>query len=742
MVAKAAVKQKMSLDEFLEFGKDKPEIFYNAPQRLLSAIEPYGKKEGKWQFLVKQDNDKRNIKTRYDSSDFADEFVSFLKRAARNSDMRNKLTVIISPPGAGKSEFLNTLAETLRVYSESESGVQYVLKLDLDNLEQNPALNVLSSEQRKEFISDVRSQLGLKGKRKLTLGNNIQDEIYLVQKSPYSSSKKTRIEELIEGFDKEGTDYWKIPVIDRRDAVSSTLDKIKSTITESLSKFLLKDEKPDMEKIQSLFEKLIEVDKSGAEDVLYTSEPVVAADDQHLDYKGIFGGRMYYKILNELGGDNSNVLAYDFGILGSQSSPSPRGNIIYISEVLKGSSSFANSLLDFVQDMRTKVSPSFKESFDAVLIGTTNMDDYKKISDTLKPYLLRRSNVIVFRSMTKLSDAEMALEDIYSHAAKELNIHYPPHFLRMLARIWVEASISHYENISLKDKTNLYNGAFVPEVKVSMEDILREATQKPILELEEGVKYGIPYDDFVKSPSKLLSYANFSRKMAVGAGYLPKEELNNKVCLGTILENLNGTKYIEDFLNTMEDLSPETKARVQPRENGEGHTIVQDAYNEIRNMMRNDVSRVEFGSEKVAELVNKYVINVYYINKTSGDKDKNVRVPMFGTVQSIDYDFVNDLEKRSNLRSEVIRENIYSIINDASISNNSKTIDDLVKVLTPTIIDRYPELINAVVDKLASSVAGVATELDQNRIIRKLMEIGYCEQCAGVAYRQFAASNK
>jgi hypothetical protein len=90
------------------------------------------------------------------------------------------------------------------------------------------------------------------------------------------------------------------------------------------------------------------------------------------------------------------------------------------------------------------------------------------------------------------------------HAARELDIHYPPHFLRMLARIWVEASISHYENISLKDKADIYNGVFIPEVKVSLEDILREATQKPILELEEGVKLGIPYDDMIKSPSKLL----------------------------------------------------------------------------------------------------------------------------------------------------------------------------------------------------------------------------------------------
>ncbi|MEM0143344.1 MAG: hypothetical protein QXL94_05280 [Candidatus Parvarchaeum sp.] len=735
MGEKVSFKQKMSLDEFLEFSKDKPELFYNANQRALAAIESYGKKDGKWQFLVKQPNDKRNIKTRYDSSDFADEFVSFLKRAARNSDMKNKLTVIISPPGAGKSEFLNTLAETLRVYSE-ESGVQYVLKLDLDSLGSNPALNVLTEEQKHKFLQDVYSQLGSKGKRKLTLGENVQDEIYLLQKRA-GSSKKTKIEELIDGMEKKGLDYWTVPTINKRGAVSSTLSKIKSTLSDALGQFLVKDNKPDHEKIQSIIEKLVSVEIATDDDVIHVSEPVVAADDQHLDYKGIFGGRMFYKILNELGGDNSNVLAYDFGILGSQSAPSPRGNIIYISEVLKGSSSFANSLLDFVQDTRTKVSPSFKESFDAIMVGTTNMDDYKKIADSIKPYLLRRSNIIVFRSMTKLSDAETALEEIYQHAAKELDIHYPPHFLKMLARIWVEASISHYDNISLKDKADIYNGVFIPEIKVSLEDILREATQKPILELEEGVKLGIPYDDLVKSPSKLLSYANFSRKIGVESGYIPKEELKEKVCLGTILDNLNGTRYIEDFLNTLEDLSPETKARVQPREKGEGATVVQDAYDEIKRMMKNDVSMVEYGSEKVQDLVNKYVINVYYIKKTGEENDKKARVPMFGTVQPIDYNFVSDLEKRANLRSDVIRDSIYSIINDASISNNKKSIDELVKMLTPTIIERHPELTNGVVDKLSSSVAGTATELDQDRIISKLMDIGYCNQCARVAYNLF-----
>ncbi|MCL4398280.1 hypothetical protein M1137_00565 [Candidatus Parvarchaeota archaeon] len=733
---RTAVKQKMSLDEFFEFSKDKPELFYNANQRALAAIESYGRKDGKWQFLMKQANDQRNVKTRYDSSDFADEFISFLKRAARNSDMRNKLTVIISPPGAGKSEFLNTLSETLRVYSETNKGLQYILKLDLDSIGSNPALDVLTEEQKNKFMQEVNSQLGSKGKRKLTLGENIQDEIYLLQKRT-GSARKTRIEELIDSMDKNGKEYWTAPSINKRGAVSSTLNKIKSTLSESLSQFVLKTGRPDYEKIQEIIEKLVHVELAGEEDVINMSEPVVAADDQHLDYKGIFGGRMFYKVLNELNGDNSNVLGYDFGILGSQSAPSPRGNIIYISEVLKGSSSFANSLLDFVQDTRTKVSPSFKESFDAIMIGTTNMDDYKKIADSIKPYLLRRSNIIVFRSMTKLSDAETALDDIYQHAAKELNIHYPPHFLRMLARIWVEGSISHYDNISLKDKADLYNGVFIPDVKVSLEDIIREATQKPILELEEGVKFGIPYDDLVKSPSKLLSYANFSRKMGIEAGYLPKEELNERTCLGTILDNLNGTKYIEDFLNTLEDLSPETKARVQPRENGEGNTIVQDSYDEIKRMMRNDVSMVEYGSEKVQDLVNKYVINVYYINKTAGEKEKKVRVPMFGAVQPIDYDFVSDLEKRSSLRSDVIRESIYSIINDASIANNKKSVDDLVKMLTPTIIERYPELTNAVVDKLSASVAGTATELDQERIISKLIDIGYCNQCARVAYNLF-----
>jgi predicted Ser/Thr protein kinase len=739
MVEKAAFKQKMSLEEFLSFSKDKPELFYNANQRALEAIESYGKKDRKWQFLVKQSDDKRNVKTRYDSSDFADEFVSFLKRAARNSDMRNKLTVIISPPGAGKSEFLNTLSETLRVYSE-EKGIQYILKLDLDSLENNPALNDLDASQKKKFIEDVHSQLGSTGKRKLTLGENIQNEIYLLQKRR-GSSKKTDIEELIEKMDKKDKEYWTIPSINKRSAVSSTLNKIKGTIVDSLSQFIQKDNRPDEEKIQKILEKLITVERATDEDIIHISEPVVAADDQHLDYKGIFGGKLFYKKLNELGGDNSNVLAYDFGILGSQSAPSPRGNIIYISEVLKGSSSFANSLLDFVQDTRTKVSPSFKESFDAIMIGTTNMDDYKKIADSIKPYLLRRSNIIVFRSMTKLSDAETALSDIYSHASKELDIHYPPHFLRMLARLWVEGSLSNYPNVSLKDKADIYNGVSIPEIKVSLEDILREANQKPILELEEGVKLGIPYDDMVKSPSKFLSYANLCKNRELELRDIPKDELNEKLCLGRILDEANGTRYIEDFLNTLEDLSPETKVRVQPRENGEGSVIVGDAYNEIKRMMKNDVSMVEYGSEKVQDLVNKYIINVYYINKTGGDNDKKVRVPMFGTVQPIDYDFVNDLEKRANIRSDVIRDSVYSIINDASVANNKKNVDELVKMLTPTIIERYPELTNGVVDKLSSSVAGTATELDRSRIISKLRDVGYCNQCAEVAYHMFVSKD-
>jgi predicted Ser/Thr protein kinase len=739
MVEKTAAGQRMNLEEFLEFSKDKPEIFYNAHQRLLAAIESYGKKDGRWQFIIKQENDNRNIKTRYDSSDFADEFVSFLKRAAVNNDMRNKLTVIISPPGAGKSEFLKTLSETLRVYSDSEAGAQYLLKIDLEELQNNHALDVLSKPDKSRFIEEVATELGTKGKRKLTLGENIQDEVYLLQRR-YCQQSKTKIEEIIEDLSKDTKDYWKTPTINKHGVVSSTMEKITGAIVNSLSKIIkTRDGEPDYDKIQNILEKLVYVEKATNAEVINISEPVVAADDQHLDYKGIFGGKMFYRALNELGGDNSNVLSYDFGILGNQSAPSPRGNIIYISEVLKGSPSFSNSLLDFVQDMRTKVPPSFEESFDAVMIGTTNMDDYKKVADTIKPYLLRRSNIIVFRSMTKISDAEAALTEIYRSASKELDIHYPPHFLRMLARIWVEASVSHFGNISLKDKADLYNGVFLPEIKESLEDIIRDATQKPILELEEGVKLGIPYDDMIKTPSKLYYYANFSRKISVDSGYLPKEELNNKICLGTILDNTNGTKYLEDLLNTLEDLSPETKARIQPKEKGEGATVLQDAYEEISKMMKNDVAMVEYGSEKVQDLVNKYVINVFYINKTAEDKDKKIRVPMFGTVQPIDHDFVSDIEKRANLRSDIVRQSIYSIINDASIANSKKSVDELVKMLTPTIIERYPELTNAVVDKLRSSVSGTATTLDQNRIISKLIDVGYCSQCARVAYNLFTS---
>ena len=84
-----------------------------------------------------------------------------------------------------------------------------------------------------------------------------------------------------------------------------------------------------------------------------------------------------------------------------------------------------------------------------------------------------------------------------------------------------------------------------------------------------------------------------------------------------------------------------------------------------------------------------------------------------------------------------MRDSIYSIINDASIANNKKNIDELVKMLTPTIIERHPQLTAGIVDKLSASVAGTATELDQDRIISKLIDIGYCNQCARVAYNLF-----
>lgn len=731
------VKSKLSLAEFLEYGKDKPYVFYNAFQRGLAAINRYGRKDGRWQFLIKQKDDERNINTRFDSSGFADEFVSLLKRGARNPNIRNKIITIIAPPGAGKSDFVNTLVETMRVYSETDEGTQYLLKLDLDGLSSNHALDDLG-DIRGDFIADVQNRLGTTGNRKITLAENIQDEIYLLQRALLGPGKKTGIEDIIDNLQESTNEYWQGPTINKRTVGSSTKDEVVGTIVNSLKKYVFREDgEPDTERIQRILENLVSVEKATDTDVLVVSEPVVMAEDQHVDFKGIFGGKMWYKALNELSGDNSNVLAYNFGVLGDQSAPSPRGNIIHLSEVLKGSASVSKTLLDFTQDMRTKVSPSFKESFDAVIVGTTNMDDYKTMTDTMKPYLLRRLNIIVFRSMTKMSDAEAALENIYTDAAKELDVHYPPHFLRMLARVWVEASLSKFENITLKQKADLYDGMLIPEIKVSLEDIIREATQKPLLELEEGVKLGVPYDDLIKSPDKLRKYALFSREMAVKSARLPKEELDNKVCLATVLDG--GTKYLEDFLNTLEDLSSETKTRLQPREHGDGATIISDAYGEIKQFMKTDVSLVEYGEEKVYGLVNKYVINVYYMEKLGASKkeDKSARVPMFGVTQALDYSFVTDLEKRANIRSDLMRESIYGIINDRAMFDNKKSVDELVKDLTPTIIQRHPEIVKAVVEKISTTVASMSTELDQDRIIKKLKGIGYCDQCARVAYNLF-----
>lgn len=712
-----ALKTKMSLDGFLEAANSNPNLLYNAHQRMYAAILRYGKTGDRWNFTAKQENDDRNLrKTLYGLTDVVDEFVSIVKRGAQNPDIRNKAIVFIGQAGTGKSELLKTIDETLKAYSKTEQGTQYVLKLHLDRFMDEDFLKLFGNKTVQQgFDSMLGDMFGDVNTIRLGLGLNVQTALYMFLRREDNPRHKTKIEDLISKLKKNTDEYWKMPTL-YKEARSSQLEFVKDKLVRALSRALFKDDEPDMDKIYGILEKAISIEKATGEDLITMTEPVAAAAEKNLDYQAIFGGKFYYKMLNSLHGDNANPLAYDFGVLGSQSAPSPTGGAIYFSEILKGSESFAKSILDVIQDSRNKVSPAFYESFDSIVLGTTNMTEFRATSENMKPFLIRRTHLLTLGSMSRISDAKEALNDIYSKAAKELDVHYSPHFVKMLARIWVEAGLEEFKNVSLKDKADLYDGKkiFDHDVQVSLEDMKRQALEKPLGERIEGVQLAIPYDDMIKSPGLLMKYA----KTAEGGA-------KNNVCLDSILSK--GTRYLEDFLNTVEDVSDVTKGRIRSNSDGSASKILQDAYGEIKKSMEDDVLEILWGSERIQEYLDKYVLNVYFM--TMGQK----RIQMNGKSEPVEEDFVTEVEKKSGINPNSVRESIKKWISSGFEVYNRQLDEDLIRTVSKNIREDYKPIVNGIT-KIINPEGRPGTKSDEETVIKGLLNLGYCDKCARVAY--------
>ncbi len=737
-------KARMSLDEFLNLAEENPSVLYNEHQMMYFAISRYGKdSDGHWAFTKQLKDDGRDWRyilkddsiTKSDSAqlygvdDIADAFVDAVKAGIIIGDERNKVNLFVGPAGTGKNAFIRLLDETERSFVDSDDGTQYIAKINLGDLSSNKAAKKVfqgmqgGEELFKKFNEAIREKFGsltkLKPTLDMTIGNSLNELIY--KNGDESENRLTKTVENING--KVDDPLKKIYL--RVDQESSTAGEIRGIFADALNGVMQRDSGVDDDMLNRLLESVVTIERASKNDIIPISKPKIATGEKNFDYKGVFGGEMLYPVANALKADNTSSLSYDYGVAGSQMRPAPIGRIILLNELLKSPESFVKQSLDFTEDMQTGFKSSYVESMDSLFLATTNFDDYANIENTLKTYLSRRFNQFVFKSIHKLKDARNALDNIVSKYETVYGYHHSKHFNDVLARVWVELSLENAEGITLAQKADIYDGKEIETEKTPTKiDLVRMADAKPIMNRMEGIKYALTYNSMQTAPRKLYFYARQLNK-----------DNKEKVCLDSIFDlEKDETRFLEDILNTMEDVSAETRSRLQSEI---GKTIIADAFDEYRKEVGRDVIKAIYGMGAVGEIVNKYILNVYFMNKKTNKFEYNNKI------ENVDEEYVNKLEEKAEgLNKESLRNNVTNTLGDYLKSGKSMD-DQLIDKIGLRLLDTYPSFQEGVLEYLKEHTKPM-TKLDSTRevITKKLEEMGYCERCAQVAYTLSNSGNK
>ena len=701
-----SLKTRMSLDEFMRYAEEHNSVLFNSAQRTLESRLRFSDAGKKLYGLDEQEQ----------------RFRLFLKGASQNKAERAKIWIAVGPAGSGKNEYVKNVEEGLRRYSATEEGTIYKAKLYMDTLV-SPKLREFfdSDDDQKKFANDVKNQFGDLNKVLLSLGNNMQSSLYLFLKREDGVPGATKVEELVGKVNEKTTEYWRRITLDK-DAASSTIEHVKGVLMEALEKHM-----KDPSRLYEALEKTVVIEKNTPQDMIVASQPPVSQSNKDLDFKGIFGGKTDYAILSKLGASNTSPLTLLYGIAGGQNMPSPSGGLLVLSEMLKADESFINTSLDFIQDRRVTFTPAYKESFDVVAMGSGNLDELPNLKAKIKSYLMSRLEVVPFPYMTKRSDMKKALEEIYTGAKKELEIHLSPRFTDMLSLLFVEASIENYTNLPLKVNAEMHDGAPHPDLqmKITLEEILRAANSKPITERKEGMTLGVPYRHISSSPKEFTVLAKSATDKL-------KDGEKHQLCLDAIF-NDSTPHALEDFLNTMSDVTEETRGRLRtkitPTDGEGGNLIVQDVWNEYRKKVSRDVTAAYMGSAAVDEKLASYVRQVYYLTKGS-DKYKDDD----GRYRSVNKEAVFELEKKAGVKADAVRGAIRSIVDDRLRTDYKETSLDqkLISYVVDYLNDEYPSMSAAAVEILKGT-DGFMVSNEKSRVIEDLKKKGYCDVCSRIA---------
>jgi len=428
------LREQFSFEWYLEELTEDPYIARNAHQRLSDMFRFYGteydEERGVMEYKMASEdplNDGENVFYGRDVHGAIHEFVNKVHSASRGLGPEKRIKLLLGPVGSGKSDFDRQVRHYFEDYTRRDEGRMFTFQWT----------NLCSVIDDQDPSDDtVRSAMN-------------QDPIVLLPKEQRDSI----FSELNEAID---ADYY----IENTQALDPRSEFFMERLLEHYDDDL-------MSVLQNHIEVIRFVASENRRDGIETFEP---KDKKNQDETELTGDVNYSKIAVY---GESDPRAFDY----SGAFCNANRGIFSGEELLKLQKEFLYDFLHATQEQTIKPKNNPRVDIDQVIVGRTNMPEYKEKTGNEK--------MEAFNDRTKRVDFPYVLE--YSEEAqiyeKMLNnssvgeIHVEPHTLEMAALFGVMTRLDEPsgENITLLQKAKAYNGEESDVGDIDIEKLREEA---------------------------------------------------------------------------------------------------------------------------------------------------------------------------------------------------------------------------------------------------------------------------
>lgn len=664
----------LTFDEYITAIENNPKLIRTSAQRIVDMIMEKGRTpitvDGKQIYEYNFFKNPINPGDAISGNEIAiHEFVTELSRAAKED---RRAVLLVGPVGTAKTTVVRAIAAGLEKYSESNEGELYALSWDLSGLKSAPGFEHIEEHKDCEMFEDPLNVLDLDTRKEIT------DILNDRRRTEYQGRSEV------------------LPY------TYSSTKKLCPCCTDIKNKLIAHYRGDESQVRKHIKVKTLALNSSERKGITFFG----AKDEKTHDANELSGSVNWKKMLETGSTSNPQALVIDGAVL--------RGNrgLIHFGEMLKLPKEITYPLLDATEDRNIMVGKSSLVDFDGVIIGTTNIPDYRKVLRDDSQEAIRSRIVAVMWPYVDNVDKEVGIYTKgFSKLARELGIHEAPHGL-YVAALWALATRLDEPTggLDILQKALLYSGRHITGF-----------TETSVLEMKR---------DAGKHGKELLG------------GISPRDvqnALSRAIDHPDVSDPKKGTRCVDPFIiiDMLEHKLDTTISAISEEDKTRFKAILKKVEAELGRKLLDDVRRAAAGDDSAAEnLFNAYVAHVRAFVKNEKVKDQVTKQDVAPDEKNV----MRPIEEKMNIadgRKEEHRRFLMAMVGDKALAGESytyKTDERLKRAIEEVLLERHKQVALPTLGtpETASNKQKEVFETVKNKLIS---DFDYCPHCAQIAMR-------